>query len=337
MDQPKLGFIGCGRHATMCLYPSLEAAGIRLAAVCAAHLDHADSVAKKYDVPHAYDDYHQMLEKEHLDGVCVVVSEASHVQIVLDCLSAGVHVFVEKPVGSTVADAKRVADAADNAKKFVQVGYMKRFSPVYQKAKTLISDETRFGQLVSVQSTFTCRNFGFTDDRNFLLNAAIHNVDLLRLFCGEITDIRGFKRVIPEGVSYNFSFASANGVIGTMTIMALPPWAHRKEELILSGTRGFVSATELKNVTFHPSTTDVAAPRWQVLEEREERFASMDSTSSGGLQPLYLTGFVAELAAFAHAVSTGVAAPINTASENVKTMELCELILGSLQDPLSTS
>src|SRR3989338_2127223 len=102
MNDLKLGFIGCGRHAQTCLYPSLAALGIRLKSVCALHLNHAQEVAKKYVIPHAYDDYKIMLQKEHLDAVFIAVSGEQHVQIVLDCLEARVHVFVEKPVGSSV-------------------------------------------------------------------------------------------------------------------------------------------------------------------------------------------------------------------------------------------
>jgi predicted dehydrogenase len=331
MKDFKFGFIGCGRHAQMCLYPSLESLGVKLQSVSALHKDHAEVIAKKYNIPNAYDNYKTMLVKEHLDGVFVAVSEAKHGDIVLDCLFAGAHVFVEKPLGSTVADAIRVADMSKKTGKYVQVGYMKRFSPVYQKAKAFMLDQKIFGTPVSMHGIFTCRNFGFgTDERNFILNAAIHNIDLIRYFAGEISEVRGYKKIVEEGISYQFSFKSDTNIIGTMSIMALPPWAHRKEEMTITGTKAFVTATDIKTVTFHPASEANSAPRWQMIEESESRFASMDSTSSGGLQPLYLTGFVGELQAFVESVKNNIAT-INTADENVKTMQLCEKILTSLK------
>ncbi|MCL4360360.1 Gfo/Idh/MocA family oxidoreductase [Patescibacteria group bacterium] len=174
MVKPELGFIGCGRHAAMCIYPSLEALGIKLSAVCALHKDHADAVARKYDIPHSYDTYREMLGKEKPDAVFVAAGENAHIKIVADMLSAGVHVFVEKPLGLTVADAKRIALLSQKTGKHIQVGFMKRFSPIYQKAKRLMGDKTRFGSPVCLHGIFTCRNFGFgTDDRKFLLNAAV--------------------------------------------------------------------------------------------------------------------------------------------------------------------
>ncbi|MEK7592551.1 MAG: hypothetical protein AAB508_04115, partial [Patescibacteria group bacterium] len=179
-------------------------------------------------------------------------------------------------------------------------------------------------------SIFTCRNFGFgTDERNFILNAAIHNIDLLRYFAGEIVDVSGYKKILDEGISYQFSFQSDQSIIGTMEIMALPPWAHRKEEMTITGTKAFVTASDIKTITYHPTPETVSVPRWQMIEESESRYASIDSTSSGGLQSLYLTGFIGELKAFVESVQTNKAA-ITTAADNVKTMQLCEKILNTL-------
>ena len=314
----------------MCLYPSLEALGVKLQSVSALHTDHAEALAKKYSIPHAYDSYQTMLAKEKLDGVFIAVSEAKHVDIVLHCLMAGIHVFVEKPLGSTVVDALRIADVSKKTGKHVQVGYMKRFSPVYQKAKLFMNDPESFGIPVSLHSIFTCRNFGFgTDERNFILNAAIHNIDLLRYLAGEIVDVSGYKKILPEGISYQFSFRSDHEIIGTMEIMALPPWAHRKEEMTITGTKAFVTASDIKTVIFHPAPELSPVPRWQIVEESESKYASIDSTSSGGFQPLYLTGFIGELKAFVVSVETNKDA-ITTAEDNVRTMELCEGILSIL-------
>lgn len=331
MKDLKLGFIGCGRHAKMCLYPSLEALGVRLQSVCALHVDHAEAIAKKYGIPQTYDNYKIMLNREHLDAVLIAVPADISTEVVLDCLEAGTHVFVEKPLGSTVDDAILIAETSKKTGKHVQVGYMKRFSPVYQKTKALMSDLDAFGTPVSIHGIFTCRNIGFgTDERSFIYNAVIHNIDLLQYFAGTITDVCGYKKIVEEGISYQFSFRSDRGIIGTMDMMALPPWSHRKEEITVTGTKAFVTASDIKTVTFHPTAESNTIPRWQIIEETETRFNSMDSTSSGGLQPLYLTGFVGELAAFVESVQNGKATQF-TAEDNIQVMQLCEKILNSLK------
>lgn len=271
-----------------------------------------------------------MLDTEKLDGVFVVVSEKLHTQITLDCLKVGAHVFVEKPIGSTVEDAQTVARLSKKVGKNVQVGFMKRFSPIYLKAKQFMTDATLFGNPVSMHGIFTCRNFGFgTNERNFILSAAIHNIDLLQFFAGEITDLSGYKSIVDEGISYQLSFRSDQNIIGTMNIMALPPWSHRKEEMTITGTKAFVTASDIRTVTLHPSSEITQTPRWQTIEESETTYSSMDSTSSGGIQPLYLTGFVGELQSFVDSIQNHTPTQI-TADDNVKTMNLCEKLLSSL-------
>src|SRR3989344_1862354 len=331
MNDLKLGFIGCGGHAQLCLYPSLAALGIRLQSVCALHLEHAQEIAIKYDIPHVYDNYKTMLQKENLDAVFIAVSGEQHVQIVLDCLKAHVHVFVEKPVGSTVDDAVRVADMAKKVGKHVQVGYMKRFSPIYQKARLMVNDHKTFGAPVSFNAIFNYGIFWICYKRTqFFLNAAIHNIDLLRYFVGEITDIHCVKKLVADGISYQFNFASDQKIIGSMVIMGLLPWAHRKEEMTITGTKAFVIISESNTITFHLTSGTNKVSRWQVTDKIKNRFSSVDSTSSGNLQLFYLSGYIDELKEFVESVKNNKAT-INTAEENIKTMKLYEKILPSLE------
>jgi predicted dehydrogenase len=67
-----------------------------------------------------------------LDAVVVCTPAATHADIVADALEAGLHVFVEKPMCITLADADRIIAARDRAARVVQVGTMKRFDPAYE-------------------------------------------------------------------------------------------------------------------------------------------------------------------------------------------------------------
>lgn len=330
MNDLKLGFIGCGRHAQLCLYPSLAALGIRLQSVCALHLDHAQEIAKKYVIPHAYDNYKTMLQKEHLDAVFIAVSEKQHVQIVLDCLEAHVHVFVEKPLGLTVDDAVRVADMARKVGKHVQVGYMKRFSPTYQKARLIMNDHKTFGAPVSLSGIFTYGIFWICYDRTkFFLNAVIHNIDLLRYFVGEITDIHCVKKLVKDGILYQFNFLNDQNITGSMIIMGLLPWAHHKEEMTITGTKASVTISEINTITFRPTSRTKKVTRWQAADNTKGQFRFVDSTGSDNLQIFYLSGFIGELKEFVESVKKNKAT-INTAEENIRTMKLYEKILLSL-------
>jgi len=74
-----------------------------------------------------------MLERARLDAVLVCSPSGTHARIVLDALDAGMHVLVEKPLCLTERDAAAIADRAIHARRVVQVGYMKRFDPAYER------------------------------------------------------------------------------------------------------------------------------------------------------------------------------------------------------------
>ena len=69
-----------------------------------------------------------------LDALVVAVPDPLHAATVLAALAAGMHVFCEKPLCYTDADAAAIAAARDRAGRVVQVGYMKRFDPNYEAA-----------------------------------------------------------------------------------------------------------------------------------------------------------------------------------------------------------
>ena len=74
-------------------------------------------------------DFHEALARLKPDLVCVSTYSDSHADYAVAALEAGAHVFVEKPLATTVADAERVAEAAARTGRKVVVGYILRHHP----------------------------------------------------------------------------------------------------------------------------------------------------------------------------------------------------------------
>ena len=79
-------------------------------------------------------DWRSLLDATPLDAVLIASPAGTHVEIVLAALEAGLHVFCEKPLAITLADIDRSVGARDRAGRVVQVGYMKRHDPAFQRA-----------------------------------------------------------------------------------------------------------------------------------------------------------------------------------------------------------
>ena len=91
-----------------------------------------DSLRQLYNLEAAYADYRELLEGTKLDAIVICSPAQTHAEVALAALDRGLHVFVEKPMCITLADADRIIEARDQTGKVVQVGYMKRHDPAWQ-------------------------------------------------------------------------------------------------------------------------------------------------------------------------------------------------------------
>jgi predicted dehydrogenase len=91
------------------------------------------ALGARYGIDGLHPDYRSMLEAGGLDAVVVCSPAGTHAEIVLACLEAGLHVFVEKPMCITLADCDAIVAARDRSGRVVQVGTMKRFDPAYER------------------------------------------------------------------------------------------------------------------------------------------------------------------------------------------------------------
>lgn len=326
MDQPRVGFIGCGRHAQANIYPATKLAGAKIVAVCARHLDRAEATAKEFHAERAYDSYLEMLRREKLDAVFVITDERQQARIVTEVLQAGFHVFVEKPLGLNEREAGAVADLAVRAGKFVMVGFMKRFAPAYVQMRQISHELASFGEPLSLHGMFAIDSRPGWDDEWFIKTGGIHYVDLCRHLFGEVAEVRGFRNSHGIQVDQLFTMRFENGRIGSLFFAGVPAWTRHYEELTITGTRGVVRVENLARVVHHldrPIASD--HPRWQELDEEDRVLTPVHTSSSGGLKDLYLNGYVGEAGHFLECVRNGTP-PGPSAADNVKTMALCDRI-----------
>jgi predicted dehydrogenase len=84
-----------------------------LVAVCGRTLERVREVAEQYDIPARYDDYRTMLAESDAEAVINLTPIQTHTESTLAALAAGKHVYSEKPVATTLDDARRIRDEAD--------------------------------------------------------------------------------------------------------------------------------------------------------------------------------------------------------------------------------
>jgi predicted dehydrogenase len=91
-----------------------------------------ESLKQLHNLEATYGDYGELLDGTKLDAIVICSPAQTHAEVTLAALNRGLHVFVEKPMCITLADADRIVEARDRTGKVVQVGYMKRHDPAWQ-------------------------------------------------------------------------------------------------------------------------------------------------------------------------------------------------------------
>lgn len=147
----RIGLIGGGAIAQIQYLPILSARGdeFEIGGIADLSQDLLDALGERYHIPsdRLFRDYRDLLQSD-IDAV-VVCSSGSHAAPSIAAAEAGKHVLVEKPMCTTVDEAKQMVAAADAADTLLMVAYMKRYDPAYRYAKARVGEmtDTRFIQV----------------------------------------------------------------------------------------------------------------------------------------------------------------------------------------------
>ena len=148
MSKIKLGFIGAGYMGQLAhMQNYAQIADCEIVAVADFKINQAKRIAAIYDIPNVYADYNEMLSDPSIDAVVASQPFSNHVNIVPDVLKAGKHILTEKPLCIYAENGKKLAEAAEKAKKIHMVGYHKRSDLATEYAKGIICDWQKSGEL----------------------------------------------------------------------------------------------------------------------------------------------------------------------------------------------
>ena len=197
----RYAIIGCGRispnHVMAAKNNNLE-----IVAMCDIVKSNAEDKILKFDLDSSkvkvYENYHEMLEVEKPELVAIATESGKHAAIALDCINAGCHVIIEKPIALSIADAEAIIKSGKEKGVLVCANHQNRFNKSIQEIRKAI-DKNRFGKLLYGTAHIRwARNHEYYDradwrgtweqDGGALMNQCIHNIDLLRWMMGDEID-----------------------------------------------------------------------------------------------------------------------------------------------------
>ncbi|MEA4892152.1 MAG: Gfo/Idh/MocA family oxidoreductase [Peptococcaceae bacterium] len=193
----KYALVGCGRiainHLTAALNNQFEIAGL-----CDLRSENIKELMKKAGVKVSvpvYTDYRRLIEEARPELVAIATESGKHAAIALDCIDAGCHVIIEKPIALSLEEADEIIRRAKKKGVKVCTCHQNRFNQSIQHMRQAL-EEGRLGKLShgSIHVRWN-RNKDYYDQANWrgtwaqdggvLMNQSIHGIDLLRWMMGD--------------------------------------------------------------------------------------------------------------------------------------------------------
>lgn len=243
----RVAVIGCGAIGQHRHIPEAFAnPDVELVALCDVNEQRARDVAAKFGGPEVFVDHAAMLKAARADVVIVGTPNALHAPQSIAALDAGAHVLVEKPIATTLDEARAMIAAAERNGRFLMVGQNQRLMAAHVKAKRIL-DSGELGRPLSFQTTFKHAGpEGWSVDgaaswffkkplaaMGVCGDLGVHKVDLIQYLLGQrVVSVGGFigtaSKTTPDGRPIDvddtafLSVRTEAGVIGTITVS----WTH---------------------------------------------------------------------------------------------------------------
>lgn len=332
MGKVGFGIVGCGMIAGFHARAINEIRGARTLAVFTSKPENGGKIAEIVGGCTIYSDYDKFLKHPGLEIVNICTPSGAHLEPAAAAAAAGKHVVVEKPLEITLARCdKLIAACRKHGVKLCTI-FPSRFSPANQVLKAAI-DEGRFGRLTlgdayvkwwRTQQYYDGGGWRGTwqlDGGGAYMNQAIHNVDLLQWFMGDVAEVAGFTGTLAhERIEVEDTGVAAvrfkNGAMGVIeaTTSAFPGLLKKTE---IHGTQGsaIVEQDDVLLWHFEPASKKDAAIR--------KKFARRVGGGGGASDPKAISflGHYEQLKDFVRAIQTG-SKPLVDGEEGRKSVEI---------------
>ena len=328
----RIGVIGAGGIARSVHMPSLaEIPECEVVAICDLHEEKAKDLAQKYGVKSTYTLYHEMLAKEEMDAVYVLVNPDCTFRVADDCMKAGFHVMIEKPLGIDSYQAHSLVRTAKATGKVAAVAMNRRHIPLVKEVMKRLRAATEItqidGRFMKFSDIAECWNYSSAFNCDI-----IHAIDLVRHIAGAepgsvATVVGKFNSPVDNAWSSVIEFE--NGILATLR--ANYQSAARIHDFEIHGPNacafiniGFADARCEATIIYNNGKYIYSAASAGVGDFFIEKLDGKEI--AGGEEYHQYYGYKTEDEDFIHCLLEG-GTPLCTAEDAAKSMDMMELML----------
>jgi UDP-N-acetylglucosamine 3-dehydrogenase len=295
----RVGVVGVGVMGSNHARVLSEMSGVNLVGVADPDRKQREFVARAIGCP-AFGHMDELL-RSGVDAVTIAAPTHLHHALALECIARGVHLLVEKPIASNVAEGRAIVAAAGRAGVTLMIGHVERFNPAVESIKRWIRDQDILSIAITRVGPFPPR----MSNVGVVIDLAVHDIDLIRWFTdSEIVEIQPqLSSAVAEREDIALlQFRTASGVLAHINTNWLTPFKARNIHI----------ATRDKYLIADLLTLQVT----ECFGFQTDGSYSMRHLSVGYAEPLR-----AELVAFVNAVRRGET-PAVTGEEGVASLEI---------------
>ena len=314
MDESKtrIAMIGAGGMANGVHYPSLASFDdVEITAICDLNKERLNTTANTYKIENRYENYVKMIEDTTPDGVYVIGQPHYMYDIWTWCLNQGLNLYIEKPMGLSIHQARSLAELAEKNTCITQVSFQRRSCPMVVMLREKCVER---GPITHAICTFYKTDGPTFGMRDRMMDDGVHAIDTLRWMCGgEVVKIDSIARSV---LYHDINFIMAlllfdNGTFGILQYS----WT--------SGRRVFRVEMHAPNICAEAEHEG----KGYLYTDGDYNGIEYDTREvAGSNQNFIFGGFQAKSRDFIDCIESGKQ-PESNFSDAVKTMEVADKIL----------
>jgi predicted dehydrogenase/protoporphyrinogen oxidase len=301
-DPLGIAVVGLGYWGPNLVRNIAEADATKLVALCDSSSEALEGVARRYPSARTTQRFEEVLASGDVDAVVIATPISSHASLAHQALEAGKHVFVEKPLASSVAEAAALAELAETRGLVLMPGHTFLYSPPVQKIKEII-DSGDLGEIYFISTSRV--NLGLHQpDVSVVWDLGPHDVSILRYWLGELpSDVSALSRScvlpgVPDIAFINLRFPS--GAVAHVELSWLAPSKLRRTAIVGSHKMVVYDDTSNESVRIFDSGANLPDPETFGEYRLSYRTGDIVSPAIDPTEPLSL-----ELADFVAAIREG--------------------------------
>jgi len=236
----RLGIVGLGNWSKQIFQAVDQLPEVKITRCYSRYPDTRKTFASEFDCV-ACERYEEMLEDPGIDGVVVMSSNAAHEKDVTLAASRGKHIFVTKPIATTIAAGKRMIDVCSQNEVVLAVEHQTRREPALRKLKEVL-DSGEMGTVRLVEANYSTPNglkikegdWRWAEDEcpgGVLIQVGIHVIDTLQYLLGPISRVfswqvsGGLEAEMPGVTATLLDFESGlRGYLGSSYVSSFSHW-----------------------------------------------------------------------------------------------------------------